>query len=88
MLHALRREYRVRGFDEVITPQVFAKDLGEISGHWQNYKEAHARTRQHARARAHAKRTTPLHTRTHACDARTLARTHARTHMEARRTRE
>ena len=40
ILHVLRREYRVRGFDEVITPQVFAKELWEISGHWQNYKEA------------------------------------------------
>jgi hypothetical protein len=57
----------------VITPQVFAKELWEISGHWQNYKEAHARTRQHASARPHAKRTTPLHTRTHARDARTHA---------------
>jgi threonyl-tRNA synthetase len=63
MLHALRREYRVRGFDEVITPQVFAKELWEISGHWQNYKEAHARTRP-ARARTPARET--HHTFAHA----------------------
>ena len=80
-LHALRREYRVRGFDEVITPQVFAKELWEISGHWQNYKEAHARTRP-TRARANTRNEPHLCTR-----ARTPV-THARTHMEARRTRE
>lgn len=35
----LRQEYQQRGFDEVITPQVYDKSLWETSGHWQNYKD-------------------------------------------------
>jgi threonyl-tRNA synthetase len=35
----LRSEYRVRGYDEVITPQIFDAELFKISGHYANYKE-------------------------------------------------
>ncbi len=35
----LRDEYTKRGYREVITPQLFNKDLWELSGHWQHYKE-------------------------------------------------
>ncbi|KAJ3193494.1 threonyl-tRNA synthetase [Irineochytrium annulatum] len=34
-----RNEYRKRGFEEVITPNMYNTKLWEISGHWQNYKE-------------------------------------------------
>jgi len=32
-------QYRKRGFTEVISPNVFNKELWETSGHWQNYQE-------------------------------------------------
>jgi len=32
-------EYRRRGFNEVITPNVFNIDLWKTSGHYENYKE-------------------------------------------------
>ncbi|RUS26013.1 threonyl-tRNA synthetase [Jimgerdemannia flammicorona] len=35
----LRREYRRYGYEEVMTPLIYKKDLWETSGHWQNYKE-------------------------------------------------
>ncbi len=35
----LRQEYRARGYDEVITPQIFDAELFKISGHYANYKE-------------------------------------------------
>ncbi|HEY2796934.1 MAG TPA: threonine--tRNA ligase [Thermoanaerobaculia bacterium] len=35
----LRDEYRKRGYDEVITPQIFDAELFKISGHYANYKE-------------------------------------------------
>ena len=35
----LRKEYRVRGYDEVITPNMYNSKLWETSGHWGNYKE-------------------------------------------------
>ena len=35
----LRGEYRRRGYDEVITPQIFDAELFKISGHYANYKE-------------------------------------------------
>ncbi|KAJ3275879.1 54S ribosomal protein L39, mitochondrial [Terramyces sp. JEL0728] len=35
----LRTEYRNYGFQEVVTPLIFNKELWETSGHWQNYKE-------------------------------------------------
>ncbi len=35
----IREEYRKRGYQEVITPQLFNKALWEQSGHWEHYKE-------------------------------------------------
>ena len=35
----LRGEYVRRGYDEVITPQIFDAELFKISGHYDNYKE-------------------------------------------------
>lgn len=35
----LRKEYRLRGYDEVITPNMYNSKLWEQSGHWGNYKE-------------------------------------------------
>lgn len=35
----IRGEYRKRGYTEVVTPNMFNKDLWETSGHWQNYKD-------------------------------------------------
>src|SRR3989344_557594 len=35
----LRIEYVKRGYQEVITPQLFHKELWEISGHWAHYKQ-------------------------------------------------
>jgi threonyl-tRNA synthetase len=39
LLAYLREEYRRRGYDEVITPQIFDADLFKISGHYDNYRE-------------------------------------------------
>ncbi len=39
LLAYLREEYARRGYDEVITPQVFDADLFRISGHYDNYRE-------------------------------------------------
>src|SRR3989344_6059109 len=35
----LRSEYAKRGYQEVITPQLFHKELWETSGHWQHYQQ-------------------------------------------------
>ncbi|XP_051901759.1 threonine--tRNA ligase 1, cytoplasmic-like isoform X2 [Pristis pectinata] len=35
----LKREYRKRGFVEVVTPNVFNSKLWELSGHWDHYSE-------------------------------------------------
>jgi threonyl-tRNA synthetase len=35
----IRSEYRRRGFTEVITPNIYNKELWETSGHWENYQE-------------------------------------------------
>ena len=35
----LRREYQKYGFDEVITPTIWKKELWEKSGHWENYAD-------------------------------------------------
>lgn len=35
----MRKEYRKRGYDEVITPNMYNSKLWETSGHWANYKE-------------------------------------------------
>jgi threonyl-tRNA synthetase len=39
LLSFLRQEYVKRGYQEVITPQLYNKALWEQSGHWQFYKE-------------------------------------------------
>ncbi len=39
ILNFIRKEYFKRGYQEVITPQIFKKELWEKSGHWQHYKE-------------------------------------------------
>ncbi|ORE04846.1 threonyl-tRNA synthetase [Rhizopus microsporus var. microsporus] len=35
----LRSEYARYGYEEVMTPLIYKKDLWETSGHWQNYKD-------------------------------------------------
>ena len=35
----LRAEYRKRGYDEVVTPQIFDVELFQTSGHYANYRE-------------------------------------------------
>ncbi|KAG7806377.1 hypothetical protein KL921_004774 [Ogataea angusta] len=35
----LRAQYRKRGYEEVITPNMYNSKLWETSGHWANYKE-------------------------------------------------
>ncbi len=35
----MRSEYKLRGFQEVITPNVFGIDLWKVSGHYKNYKD-------------------------------------------------
>ncbi|MFT4304179.1 MAG: threonine--tRNA ligase [Candidatus Woesearchaeota archaeon] len=35
----IREEYRKRGYEEVITPQLYNKKLWEQSGHWEHYKD-------------------------------------------------
>ncbi len=37
LVNFLRKEYRKRGYQEVITPNIFSKELWEKSGHWQHY---------------------------------------------------
>jgi threonyl-tRNA synthetase len=39
LLAYLRAEYARRGYDEVVTPQIFDADLFRISGHYDNYRE-------------------------------------------------
>ena len=39
LLKYIREEYWKRGYQEVITPQMFNKALWEQSGHWAHYKE-------------------------------------------------
>jgi len=38
LVNYIRRMYRRYGFDEVITPQVFKRDLWETSGHWAYFR--------------------------------------------------
>jgi threonyl-tRNA synthetase len=35
----IREEYRKRGFQEVVTPQLYNKALWQSSGHWDHYRE-------------------------------------------------
>lgn len=39
LIEFLRNEYFIWGFEEVITPQLFHKELWEISGHWEKYRQ-------------------------------------------------
>ncbi|CCF56422.1 hypothetical protein KAFR_0B01230 [Kazachstania africana CBS 2517] len=39
LVDLLRGEYRKRGYEEVITPNMYNSKLWETSGHWANYKE-------------------------------------------------
>lgn len=39
LVDLLRSEYRRRGYEEVITPNMYNSKLWETSGHWANYKE-------------------------------------------------
>jgi threonyl-tRNA synthetase len=39
LLAYLREEYRRRGYDEVVTPQIYDSELFKISGHYENYRE-------------------------------------------------
>ncbi|CAG8745946.1 2586_t:CDS:2, partial [Acaulospora morrowiae] len=34
----IRLKYKEFGFEEVMTPMIYKKDLWEMSGHWQNYR--------------------------------------------------
>ncbi|EEA06988.1 threonyl-tRNA synthetase family protein [Cryptosporidium muris RN66] len=39
MIEFIRSEYRIRGFEEVVTPNIFSCDLWKTSGHYFAYKE-------------------------------------------------
>jgi threonyl-tRNA synthetase len=39
LLSFIRREYRRRGYQEVVTPQLYNKQLWQTSGHWDHYRE-------------------------------------------------
>ncbi|BFU20972.1 threonine--tRNA ligase, putative [Entamoeba histolytica HM-1:IMSS-B] len=39
LVELMRSEYRVLGYQEVITPNIFLSTLWETSGHWQHYKD-------------------------------------------------
>jgi threonyl-tRNA synthetase len=39
LMDLLKKEYRKRGFQEVITPIMFKKELWQTSGHWDKYKD-------------------------------------------------
>lgn len=39
LIDFIRQEYKKRGYEEVITPQLYNKKLWEISGHWEHYKD-------------------------------------------------
>eukprot|EP01099_Mayorella_cantabrigiensis_P000879 TRINITY_DN1370_c0_g1_i3.p1 TRINITY_DN1370_c0_g1~~TRINITY_DN1370_c0_g1_i3.p1 ORF type:complete len:415 (+),score=100.48 TRINITY_DN1370_c0_g1_i3:46-1290(+) len=39
LLDFLKGEYKNRGYQEVLTPNIFNTTLWETSGHWQNYQE-------------------------------------------------
>lgn len=43
MIDLIRQEYRRRGYDEVITPNMYKADLWKISGHWNHYSEGEYR---------------------------------------------
>lgn len=35
----MRGEYKIRGYDEVISPNIYSSELWKISGHYFKYKE-------------------------------------------------
>ncbi|XP_076010294.1 threonine--tRNA ligase 1, cytoplasmic isoform X1 [Genypterus blacodes] len=39
LIEFIRSEYRNRGFQEVVTPNIFNSKLWQTSGHWQHYSE-------------------------------------------------
>nr|XP_020507916.1 threonine--tRNA ligase, cytoplasmic [Labrus bergylta] len=39
LVEFIRSEYRKRGFQEVVTPNIFNSKLWQTSGHWQHYSE-------------------------------------------------
>lgn len=39
LIELMRREYRVRGFKEVVTPNLYKESLYKTSGHWDHYRE-------------------------------------------------
>jgi len=39
LIDLIRREYKDRGYEEVITPQLFSSKLWQTSGHWDHYKD-------------------------------------------------
>ena len=39
LMEMLRGEYAARGYDEVITPNMYTNDLWSVSGHLENYKD-------------------------------------------------
>ncbi|KAF8948873.1 54S ribosomal protein L39, mitochondrial [Haplosporangium gracile] len=39
LMRFMRQQYRKYGFEEVMTPLMYKKELWETSGHWQNYKD-------------------------------------------------
>jgi threonyl-tRNA synthetase len=39
LIDFIRIEYKKRGYEEVITPQIYNKKLWEMSGHWDHYKD-------------------------------------------------
>jgi len=39
LLNYMREEYRRRGYDEIITPQIYDAELFKISGHYENYHD-------------------------------------------------
>lgn len=39
LMEMLRCEYKKRGYDEIISPNIFSSELWKISGHWDHYKD-------------------------------------------------
>ncbi|MCF7866824.1 threonine--tRNA ligase [Candidatus Woesearchaeota archaeon] len=39
LMNFVREEYKKRGYEEVITPLLYDKELWETSGHWDHYKD-------------------------------------------------
>lgn len=39
LIEFLRNEYKLRGFQEVVTPNIFNSKLWQTSGHWQHYAD-------------------------------------------------